>query len=76
MAQLEDLSPALRTAVLAAVTAFEEDHQVRNLAASNDMWRSYGRRIQMAVRYDGRHVTPSLPVGHLGWERAPWRLMR
>lgn len=76
MAQFNDLSPALRTAVLAAVAAFEEERQVKNLSTSSDMWRAYGRRIQMAVRYDGRHLTPSLPIGHLGWERAPWRLIR
>ena len=75
---LDNLSPALRAAVLAALAMYEEEEelQARDLSASGDMWRMYGRRIQMAVRYDGRHVLPSLPIGHLGWERAPWRLMR
>ena len=74
---LNDLSPALRAAVLAALAMYEEDEiQTGDLSAPADMWRMYGRRTQMAVRYDGRHVLPSLPIGHLGWERAPWRLMR
>jgi hypothetical protein len=73
----ESLSPALRAAILAAVAAFEQDERpVRDLSSSSEMWRVYGRRMQMAVRFDGRHVMPSLPIGHRGWERAPWRAMR
>lgn len=72
----ESWSPALRAAILAALTAFEEEEQFEvspALPSRSDAWRLQGRRAQMNVRFEGWRVLPSLPAGRLGWQRAPGR---
>lgn len=75
----EPLSPALRAAILAALAAFEQEAEpdFRPILRSDaDSWRHYGRRAQMNSRFEGWRLLPSLPTGHLGWQRAPWRPLR
>ena len=73
---LETLNPTLRAAIISAVAAFEGDiAPLLNLSSADTRWRIYGRRAQMTNRFDGRRNIPSLPVGQLGWRRAPWGIM-
>ena len=74
MTSSDTLSPRLYAAIVAALAAYEADATpLRDLSSAPDSrWRVYGRRAQIASRFDGRHVIPSLPTIHLGWRRAPW----